>query len=135
MGQLTQELIVDLTALTGDNYLTYSDDFGGQLAQVSQVKAYYSSPRIIAVTNQFSDDSNPSLADQQVAIDILQDAIRSYASPGQSKDAESAFQGAKGESDSNIEGVVLNQLAASDGGEATSSVDIFDASLNAGAYV
>ncbi len=134
-GQVASDItqaLGQLTAFIGDDFLALSAAASDLAASTLLVKTYFDSPQIIAVSGTIGVDKTSAQPGMQLETDILRDAPRGLAAPGQSLRTARGFQSLHGASDSALEGQVLQEVGAPAGFTATSSFDVFSAAAAAG---
>lgn len=131
LSQFGDSIVEDLNTIIGVDYLSTADEFDSALQRNALVRAYYDSPRIIAISNALT-LSGPD-AGGQTEIDILKDTPRRYAAPIQAATMAAEYSFVHGALISSIESTILAQEASTGGGTASASIDTFNAALDGGA--
>ncbi len=126
-------VLLQMSSLLAGAFIVRSGQLLSDTAQKFLVSAYTASPRIVAISTQFSlSTDTPSLSRAGFEFDILSNPIRAYAYPGQAVAAEAAMQSAQGMSDSVLEGQVLSDIPAASGVQVSSAYGTISAAISAG---
>ena len=119
LGQLVTNFGAGGTRLLNEEVAAQSDVLTAELNKGSEVAAYFAQPRII-VTAQMLTATNGQSATASQSIDLLQDAIRVIAFPGQAANAPYNFNVVRGFTENGVEST-LGALGSPSGTSVTSS--------------
>lgn len=109
--QISRELAMNTQRALTATFAAASDNVTTHFANLWQVQAYYSLPRILAASTMITDTGNGN-GSIQTAFDIVNDDVQVLESPGQTSIAPIAYRADRGVTEIELEGQLMNQYAA-----------------------
>lgn len=129
-GSLYQTFAVGLTRLLAEEVGALSDILTAELATGSQVAAYFDRPRITVTSQRLLRDPGGQTATVATLIDLLGDAPRVVAAPGQRSNVPFGFNIARGYAENAVETLVGS--SGNPAGPAISASEVFEAANQQG---
>jgi len=111
-------------------FISRSDNFMAYVEATTLTRMYFGSPRIIAVSTDFTTNLSSGTGTLSAGLDILRNTPRGYGDPSQSAAAIGGAQFVRGVADSIFESQVLSALQLSNEIESFSSMSIIQAALS-----
>jgi uncharacterized repeat protein (TIGR01451 family) len=131
LSHLTIETSQETSALWGATFFAESDPILSGMENTLLARAYYDTPRVVAVSSNFATDAANASGTLSYNVDILADSPRVVVVPDQSTTMDHMFHFVHGFADSVVEGQILNSNQATNVAQASSSLTAFLTAMSA----